>query len=170
MKGKLIFEETQTFPGTFPWYLVVSVCLLIITGSSVAFMMGANEPESVIALLSAIVGIGVVLIILSTSKLIVSMDEQAIYYRYPPFINSEKTLRREDIQEIFIRKYKPIWEYGGHGYRYRMRSGRALTITGNIGLQMILSNGKKILLGTQKKELLEAALKRLNENWQVNYG
>jgi hypothetical protein len=51
-----------------------------------------------------------------------------------------------------VRKYNPLTEYGGWGYRtgFGKKSG-AMNVKGNIGIQIELSNGKKLLLGTQKK-------------------
>jgi len=60
-----------------------------------------------------------------------------------------------------VRKYSPIGEYGGWGYRVAgKRSGVAYNISGNMGIQIELKNGKKILLGTRKPEEAKEALRK----------
>ena len=56
-------------------------------------------------------------------------------------------------------------EYGGWGYRISPRNGKAFNIKGSWGLQLVLSNGDKLLLGTQKPEELKKAIEQLKESW-----
>lgn len=167
MKGKLLFEEEQSFVGTWMWYLVIGITVLTIGGTAVGFLF-TDKSEGLIGLIIAAITTGGIIVLFSTSKLYVSIDQQNIYYRFPPFINSEKTLSKGDIKEIYVRKYRPIPEYGGWGYRFRFRSGRAVNVAGNMGAQIVLSNDKKLLIGTQKPQLMEEALRRLKENWGLD--
>ncbi|MCB0473313.1 MAG: hypothetical protein KDC69_02350 [Flavobacteriaceae bacterium] len=65
-----------------------------------------------------------------------------------------------DLGKVFIRKYNPVLEYGGWGVRlnYYRKRGRAFNVSGNIGLQLILKNGKKILIGTHKEYEMKQVL------------
>jgi hypothetical protein len=169
VKGKIIFEETQSFVGTWLWYLILGVSVLVIVGIGIAMIApisGSNEEW--IAMIISIMVLTAVIALLTAAKLKVSIDSRSIYYRFAPFVNREKKLAKDDIKEIYVRKYRPIWEYGGWGYRFRFRSGRALNVAGNMGLQLILKNGKKVLIGTQKPELMKTAVKHLKENWEMN--
>ena len=61
-----------------------------------------------------------------------------------------------EIIKYEIRKYRPIIEYGGWGIRFN-KSGKAYTVSGNIGIQIQMSTGKGILIGTQQpNEFLQA--------------
>jgi hypothetical protein len=82
------------------------------------------------------------------------INEKGISYQLFPFHLKEKIFIWDEIAEANIRKYSPIWEYGGWGYRYSFKNGKAYNISGNMGLQIILKNGDKILLGTNKTEEL----------------
>ncbi len=169
MKERIIFEEKQSFIGTWSWYLVIGISAAILIGRLVPATLAENpSDEAYIATLISIVILGSVIAFLSTIRLYVSIGESQIYYRFPPFISKQKSLGKNEIQEMEVRKYRPIWEYGGYGYRYRFRSGRALNVTGNMGLQLILKNGKKVLFGTQKPESMRTAIKRLKDNWEMN--
>jgi hypothetical protein len=97
-------------------------------------------------------------LILVFIQLKTNINEKGIYYQLFPFQLKEKKIYWNEIAEVNIRKYSPIWEYGGWGYRYSFKYGKAFNISGNMGLQIILKNGKKILIGTNKPEVLSAFL------------
>lgn len=93
-------------------------------------------------------------------KLYTRIDEKGINYQFYPFQLSLQVISWKEIETCYLRKYKAILEFGGWGYRINLtrQNGRAYTTTGNIGLQLKLKNGKKILIGTQKKEELQRTL------------
>jgi uncharacterized protein YlzI (FlbEa/FlbD family) len=57
-----------------------------------------------------------------------------------------------------------LGEYGGWGLRYSFnkKRGNAINVSGDIGIQLTLTNGKKLLIGTQKKEAVNRVLKTYN--------
>jgi hypothetical protein len=57
------------------------------------------------------------------------------------------------------REYSPMREYGGWGIRISRSSGRAYNAFGNQGVQLVLKDGARILIGTQQPEQLLAALR-----------
>jgi len=169
MKGKIIFEEVQSFVGTWMWYLIIGLTTLILVGILVGtFLYPVDPPEALIGSLIVAIVMGGLTFLLTTSKLYVTIDNTRIYYRFPPFVSQEKSYSKDDVQQMQVRKYRPIREYGGYGYKRRFRSGRAMNITGNMGLQLVLKNGRKVLLGTQKPDLLKTVVKQLQENWNMN--
>ncbi|MEQ9468485.1 MAG: hypothetical protein RLN88_13815 [Ekhidna sp.] len=167
MKGKILFKEEQSFVNTWMWYLVLSIMALSLGGVILGYIRNPNS-EGVVALIITIVVAGGVVLLLFSSRLHTSIDQDRIYYRFPPFVRSERSISKEDVKEIYVRKYQPIWEYGGWGYRIRLGKGKALNVAGDYGLQLVLSDGKKLLIGTQKPEAMEHALRRLKENWGID--
>ncbi|MBN3036258.1 MAG: hypothetical protein JW861_11790 [Bacteroidales bacterium] len=100
--------------------------------------------------------------LMRSSRLIVSVRSDGIWFRYPPIISKEKHLPRDTIASYEIRKYHAQREYGGRGIKQRrFRYGKAYTIAGNIGLQLILKDGKKILFGTRRPEALLRAMNKM---------
>jgi hypothetical protein len=112
------------------------------------------------------------------SKLIIEIDAESIKFRYPPLIRNFRVFYRDTIERYEIRQYKPVWEYGGWGIKAkRIRPGifnkkerkrlfsrsMAYTISGNMGLQLYLKNGKEVLLGTQRPDAIAKAMKRMFE-------
>ncbi|MFZ4399012.1 MAG: hypothetical protein ACOYO1_03170 [Bacteroidales bacterium] len=98
-------------------------------------------------------------------KLSFQIDEDGIHFRFYPFHFKVYTIIWEDIETIHIRKYKPIIEYGGWGIRtISFTKNIAYNISGNIGLQIELKKGKKILIGTQNPEELEKIISKISSN------
>ena len=64
-----------------------------------------------------------------------------------------------ELEEIYVREYSPISEFGGWGWRFGM-GGKAYNISGDQGIQLVFKNGKKLLIGTQKPVEAAEALKR----------
>jgi hypothetical protein len=80
-----------------------------------------------------------------------------ISYRLYPFQIGFCEVRLTDVSRISIRKYRPLSEFGGWGIRYG-RSGAAVNLRGNIGIQVEFRNGKKLLIGTSQEDLMRRAL------------
>jgi len=96
-------------------------------------------------------------------KLEVWIDQEGIHYRFFPLIFKNKLISTVEIQRFEIRKYKPILEYGGWGVRrgFGRKWQRAYNVSGNIGLQLYLTNGKKVLFGTQKPQAIVHAMNEI---------
>jgi hypothetical protein len=63
------------------------------------------------------------------------------------------------VKRAYIREYRQFKEYGGFGIRYAGSSvGEAITMNGNIGLQLELTTGQKMLISTRKPKELKIAL------------
>lgn len=73
---------------------------------------------------------------------------------------SLRTIKASEILKAKARIYRPILEYGGWGIRWGF-GGRALTMYGRGGVQLTLSGGKRILIGSQRPEALRAALAKV---------
>lgn len=89
-------------------------------------------------------------------KLETKVSGEGLYIRFFPMHVSFRKFAPGDISECYPRQYRPIIEYGGWGIRYG-REGKAYNISGNEGVQLVMKNGKKLLVGSQKHlELAEA--------------
>ncbi|HCY42555.1 MAG TPA: hypothetical protein DHV48_14565 [Prolixibacteraceae bacterium] len=97
-------------------------------------------------------------------KLEVWVDETGIHFRFFPLIFKPKVILKNEIQRFEIRKYSPIFDYGGLGIKRRFKWGRAYNVSGNIGLQIYLTNGKKVLFGTQRSQAIQYAMDTMMNN------
>jgi len=80
------------------------------------------------------------------------IDEKGISIKFFPFVR-KKTWLWEDIDDLYIKEYS-ITDYGGWGYRVG-KNGTAYNTKGKYGLQLLLNNGARVMIGTQNHEELQ---------------
>lgn len=164
--SKEIFKEQQRFNQK--WMLAIIFLLLGINvwGFIQQIFFGVpfgNNPASDEAMIMITLGAVVIFGFILSLKLKTRIDRHGISYRFSIIHRKEHFIKWEAVQRAYVRKYKPIKEYGGWGFRLGI-SGKAFNTSGNMGLQLELTNGKRLLLGTQKPEELEAVLNKLGKN------
>ena len=162
----LIYREEQKFGLWLRWlvYLSMGLSVAITIFALAKESAGENSQASWEIFLGVLVGIGVPLIITALFlllKLETEVKSDGLYVRFFPFHIHFKRFGREDLSEYYARQYKPIREYGGWGIRYSLRNGKAYNVSGNKGVQLVLSSGKKLLIGSQKPDELEAAIRTI---------
>ena len=75
-----------------------------------------------------------------------------------PFHFKTQHILWKNVLSAEVRKYNALREYGGWGIKGWTAQNRAYNVDGNIGLQLVLRNGKRVLIGTKQSEKLEALL------------
>jgi hypothetical protein len=128
-----------------------------------------DKPMSDLGLLVTALLIFVVLIISSfllfNSKLVVEVTNENLHFTFWPYFRKSISYSKSDIEKYEIREYKPIKEYGGWGMKQGKKGvGKAYNVGGNIGLQLYLQDGKKVLIGTQRGDAFLRAINKLMEN------
>lgn len=159
-KKMKVYKETQRFDQW--WMRILLVIVLAFAVSPLVFQYDTLINSNV-ELMSVIVSILVLLAVFISFwflfKLQTRIDERGITYRFFPFQRKERFKSWSEIESITIRKFNPIKEYGGWGYRISFTKKKALTIKGNKGIQIIFKNGNELLLGTQYPEKVEQFIK-----------
>ena len=142
-----IFYEIQQFRQKWIWtilLIVLFVLFLPIISGMVSILLG------VILILTGFCFIW----LFYSIKLITEIKGDSIHIKFSPF--TTQIIPFSEIIKYEIRQYRPIIEYGGWGIRFN-KSGKAYTVSGNIGIQIQMSTGKGILIGTQQpNEFLQA--------------
>lgn len=160
-----VFKEEQRFVQT--WLIIllgisVIVPILLIVKEYYKENTTMSINEFVFSILGILVSIGFIFFF----KLTTRIDEKGIHYQFFPFHFSLKTILWDEIFSAEVRKYNAISEYGGWGLKggfpFNRKRGKAINIAGNIGIQLVLKNDKKLLIGTQK----ENDAKRVLETYQ----
>ena len=85
-------------------------------------------------------------------RLHTDIGERGISIKFFPFVR-KKTWLWEDIDDLYIKEYS-ITDYGGWGYRVG-KNGTAYNTKGKYGLQLLLNNGARVMIGTQNHEELQ---------------
>ena len=170
---KSYFREEQHFSNPGFWAFLIFVLtisfspLVIELYNQVVLKKVAGEnatsTETILIILFVMIIIYVVIIIMfKKMRLITEVGDDAFYFRYPPFILKNKQIDKTRIERFEVRKYKPIREYGGWGIRMGSgKAGKAYNVKGKIGLQLYLTNGKKVLFGTQRGDAIKRAMNKL---------
>jgi hypothetical protein len=156
-----LYREIQHFRQIWVWALVLFISLLAIYGLVQQLIInkpfGNNPAPDIVLLITAIIlGLGLP-IFLYTTNLSTKVHADGLYIRFFPFHLSFRRIAANDIKGFEVRTYSPIREYGGWGIRFG-RKGKAYNVSGNRGVQLELSDGKQLLIGSQKPEELAKAL------------
>ena len=194
-KEDIIFYERQYFSRWFLLLTLIPINLIFVVGCIVQIGFGkpwGNNPASDTGLIIVMVSMLLFTIFMLSINMKTIVDCDGIHIRIWlfPFYFHSKSFFWEDISEAYIRKYKPIREYGGWGIRVglnntgfsfiriksinlgnrlNLRKSSAYNMSGNIGLQLVLANGKKVLIGTNNQNELSETLQKLGKSDKKKY-
>lgn len=157
-----VFREEQRF--TQLWLIVLmSVALFVPITLIFQEYSKENSSISINELIGSTIAILASGLLIFFFKLKTRIDEKGIYYQFFPFHFKYKLISWYEIENAFVRTYDAIGEYGGWGLKggffWRKSKGTCINVSGDIGIQLELKNGKKLLIGTQKKEEAISVLK-----------
>lgn len=165
-----IFKEEQRFTQT--WLLVLmGFSSLVPVFIILKEYLNENTKMTTNEFTLTIVGIILIPALIFIFKLTTRIDEKGIHYQFFPFHFSFKSITWSEIVSANVRNYDAISEYGGWGLKggffWNKSKGTAINVSGDIGIQLELKNGKKLLIGTQKeneaKSVLETYKSKINE-------
>jgi len=157
----VIFHEVQTVRTSWIWGLVIIPPVIMIYGMIQQLVFKkpwGNNPMSDAGLV--IVGLMVIIgppLFVYFVRLEIQIRNDGVYYRYAPFHLRFQCIQLTHLKSYQIIQYRPLRDYGGWGIRYG-KYGKAYTLSGNTGFQLVTADQKKILLGTLKAEELKRAL------------
>lgn len=171
--NKSYFKEEQYFSSPWFWAFLIVLFTFTLLPTVVAIYSGVvlekpmgENPDYIVTLFITlaiiIVVYLVVILFFRKMRLDVEIKQDGLYYRYVPFINKYRHFLKEEIKSFEVRKYRPIKDYSGWGIRNSWgKAGTAFTVKGNMGLQLYLVNGKKVLFGTQRGDALTRAMAKM---------
>jgi hypothetical protein len=163
--SSILFTEKQRFTQWWFWLILLCVNSLFLYGvyhQVIKRKPFGDQPASDLVLIMITTFIFLLTISFYIFRLQTQIRTDGVYVRPFPFIRKFRCYRWEEISKSFVREYSPLLEYGGWGFRLGIfGQGRAYNVSGNMGLQLEFTNGKKLLIGTQKPEAMTAALQQL---------
>lgn len=165
MKRDVSFSEQQWFRQMWIWILLLGINVLVVYGFIQQVILeepfGTN-PGSDLGITITLILTAMVTFFIFSIRLDTVVDRDGIRYCFFPFHFSSKVIKWDDVSKAYIRMYNPILEYGGWGIRWgTYGKGNAYNVAGNMGLQLELKNGKKLLFGTQKADDLDRVIEQL---------
>ncbi len=155
------FREEQRFRQIWVWIIVLGIAALMWYSTFMQIIQrrpfgGNPAPDTLLIIFWLLFGIGMPALLFS-ARLITEVRMDGIYIRFFPFHFSYKEIAFRDLKSFEVRTYNALREYGGWGIRYGPQ-GKAYNVGGNRGVQLVLIDGKRILLGSQKPEEFLAAI------------
>ena len=163
---EVLFEEEQSFRQRWLWALMGATLVLLLVPlvfvlSGAPVKAGSDPFSGVIGLAVGILVVVGVAVLMYLMKLSVRVDTEGLHVRFFPFVKKDISL--EEIAHWEARTYRPLLEYGGWGIRCGW-NGMAYNVSGNQGVQLEFTNGKRLLIGSQRPEELAAAISQAKQH------
>ena len=167
MNTYVLYHETQHFRQVWLWLLVLGISGVTLYAMVQQLIPGTpfgDNPASDTVLVIIVIVFGFIFpVFFYIVNLTTEVRDDGLYYRFFPFHLTFRKIAWEDIKSCEARTYSPLREYGGWGIRWGAK-GKAYNTAGNRGVQLELTNGSRILIGSRRSEELadaiDAAIKR----------
>lgn len=160
MKNQTLFFEKQYLRQFHVIGVLVFVNLffviLFVRQVILGHPLGTNvAPDAVLILF--LMGSWLLTYFTLTAHLTTAISTQGISYQFFPFQRQSKLIAWDEIKTCYVRTYSPLKEYGGWGYRNYPKNS-AYTVSGVVGIQLMLNTQKFILLGTNRRVQAQAVI------------
>lgn len=156
---KIEFKEAQKFQQWWLKLIFILIGIIPIWGIYTQLIKGevfGNKPMSDFGLIIFSIFIFALIIMLWSMRLKTEIDENEIRVYFFPFL--KKRILWKDVESAEVINYGFV---GGWGIRYSAEYGTVYNISGNKGLAILLKNGKKLCIGTQKETELEKVVTKI---------
>jgi hypothetical protein len=168
MNNEILFTESQRFKQWWLWLILLGINGFFIYGlyeQVVAGQQFGNKPMSDTELFITCGLFFLFTILFFNFRLDTEIRSNGIYVRFFPIHFTYKYYPWSKISKLYIRQYSPIIEFGGWGIRLELfGKGKAYNISGDRGLQLIFTDNKKLLIGTNKPDELAQTLDKLGQH------
>jgi hypothetical protein len=145
-------KDIQRIKSTWIWIIAIVLNFFtvygLITQIGLKIPFGSN-PAPNLLLIGFFISTLLLLIFLLIIRLKILFTEESVIIEFYPFY--KKVILLTEIKQMEIVTYNPIKDYGGWGIRYG-KKGRAITLSGNLGLSLTLMNNENILIGITNKQ------------------
>jgi hypothetical protein len=158
MEDQSLFYEKQRFTQWWLWAFFLVMNGLFMYGSFQQLVVGVtfgDNPMNNAGLLIVTLFFIVFTVFFWLQAMETKVDASGIHLKFFPYHRTWKFYPWEDIAGCEVKKYSPVFDYGGWG----LRNG-AYNVSGNKGLLLQFKNGPKLMIGTQKPEALRTVLQQ----------
>jgi hypothetical protein len=160
MKPTILFKESQRFSQKLFRTILLLISALFVYAFIQQVLMGqpfGNKPLSDRGIIAALSFLAIFNLLFYSMQLVTTIDEDAISVRFYPFHFFPKRFEWNQLQDVIVREYNPLKEYGGWGLR-GFGKKKAMTVSGNWLVEVVFVNGQSLLIGTCKPEEMKTAL------------
>lgn len=162
----IVFAENQKFRQLWFWFIIAIVVGLSLYAFIYQIILGkkfGNSPmhDPMMILTVLLSGLSLPLFFFLI-ELRTRVTEDGLYIKFFPLHQKWLFFSPVDIKNFEKTKYRPLLEYGGWGIRYG-KNKKAYNVSGNMGMQLTLSDGKRLLIGTQKPDEFQSAMQKIKK-------
>ena len=166
-RSDLLYREVQHFRQAWLWAIVLAVAGVAIYAAVEQLILGESfgsnpAPDVGVLLIGIVFGLGLP-VFFNGANLTTEVTREGICYRFFPFHLSTQKIPLSQVKSHEVITYSPLRDYGGWGIRYGSK-GKAYNVSGNRGVRLELSNGKRLLFGSQRPEELSEAVAAASEH------
>ncbi|WP_406662370.1 DUF6141 family protein [Methanolobus sp. ZRKC3] len=162
MNETVFFREEQKFNQWWMQFLVLLTVVFMWYAALSQFVYGkpvGNDPASDVSMLIMWIVFGIIFpVFMYSLRLSVEVRNDGLYIQFYPFHFSPKKTPFENIRNYGVSNYRPLRDYGGWGIRYGPK-GKAYTTSGTRGVLLDFTDGKRLMLGSQRADELVSAIR-----------
>lgn len=155
-----LFNEEIKIRKTWVGGLVLTSILISTIVIVVSLFAGKENNNSTLFIVGITIVEGSLFLLFITAKLKVNIDLVGIGYQWFPLMLRPKSINWDLVEYAWVRKSNSLKEYGGWGIK-GTRKNRAINVSGNTGLQIVLSDERRIFIETQNPDELKNVLGKL---------
>lgn len=159
MDAAILFEEVQASGGSGGQKFLRGLAVVFAAALVVNLLWQGGAFSGLTAFLFIAGGICLVGSLLLGFRLITQVRTDGIYVRYAPLQPRFVRYSWTDIHEVYLRRFNPL-EYGGWGLRIGPRGGGYI-VPGEWGIQLVLENGSRVLITTNRPDEVTGVLRNL---------
>jgi len=118
---------------------------------------------TLIAVASAVFVVDALLVgLFASARLVTLVRADGLDVRFAPIHRRFLRIDLGNVDDVAAVTYAPIRDYGGWGIRFG-REGKAYNVWGNRGVRLTFSDGRKLLIGSQRADELVTAIERVRK-------
>jgi hypothetical protein len=161
MTQEPLFKEEQRFTQWYIWLLLLGILALPVYGIIQQLFLDVpfgTKPMSDTGLIIFFMGVLAFCYFFWMMRLQTTITEHDIEIRFIPFVR--KRIAWSDVEQATVIKYGFV----GYGIRIWTPYGTVYNVSGNKGLSLLLKNGKKLVVGTQRSHEMEDVVNAIHKN------
>jgi hypothetical protein len=160
-ENNLIFREEQRYG--WRGIIIGSILMgLIIAFSVKGVIIVNNDRHSVLWNLFLLIPFGIILpifvwVLLLLATLEIEVRSDGLYVRLFPFHLDYRKFAADNLVQYYTRSCRPLLGLGGLGVRFNKKN-QAYSVSSIRGIQLVLRNGERLLIGSEKPSQLRVAI------------
>jgi hypothetical protein len=157
ISGTVLFTETIALPRWIIVLLISSAAFVVLLTLALGITLKDDAKESMLALVIVVPLQLVIIYFYRRMKLEKVVTSNGLYYKWLALHKKYRVIEKPDIETVQVKK-PPFMQYG---LGWRFGYGSYHSVNDKDGIQLFLSNGKKVFFGTGNITHFASALEQL---------